>query len=425
VATNDGPELAMTDLEPSEQRTEDSGNDELISPSVPREPVRMSRYWMVGFPLALVAIGICGVIVALSGTNNVLGNTGVSEVPEPIEDPSAPGWTAVVEPTKTAMVAHTDTEGSLIAVSLLVGDEDETHGGSVLVVPADTAVMPPGETDALLLSTLFEEDGIEALAVGVGGLVGFGFTEGGVVLDSDAFEKLLGQFAPLEINVVDPIAAIDDAEPIAAGVHQFDGAELVAYFEVDGEGEAPLSRIDRQRQVLVALLDELRADEDSVDSLSGAPEFLGDMLAELASGTVDDLSVPVTPVIPDDEGLPVYAVSADDAERIASMSAAIVPLPISPYPGARARLELRDGAGDAIARDEAIPLLTAAGAEFVLLGNELVFDQALSEVTYYDELFAELAEDMADAIGAADPVLVNSEGPLVDVVIILGADWDG
>jgi hypothetical protein len=87
-------------------------------------------------------------------------------------------------------------------------------------------------------------------------------------------------------------------------------------------------------------------------------------------------------------------------------------------------LELSDGAGDAAARDAAIPALTAAGAELVLLRNELVFDQEQSEVIYYDESFAEIAFAMADALGAADPTLVQSAGPLFDVEITLGMDWE-
>ncbi len=384
----------------------------------------MSLYWMIGFPVALLAVAVGGALVALAGTDKVLGSTGTPEIPKAIEDPNAPGWTAVVEPTETAMVAHTGSEGALTGVSVLIGDEDEAEGGSVLVIPADTQVTAPGLTDPILLSALFEDQGVDGLAVGVGGLLGFGFTEGESVLDADAFEQLLNAVAPIEITVVDPITTVDPSDSIVSGTHQFDASELVSYFEVLGDGESPLNRTDRQRRLWVALLVELANDEAAVDSVVGSSEPFGELLGELAAGPVNDLSLPVTPEFSDGEERPIYLIRADDADQIASMSAAIVPLPTAPYPGARARLELSDGAGDATARDTAIPALTTAGAELVLLRNELVFDQERSEVIYYDESFAQIAADMADAIGAAEPTLVASEGPLFDVEVTLGRDWE-
>ncbi len=403
---------------------DDSDPGSIVPRFTPKKPVSTSLVWMILFPLAMVAIGIAGFLLFESGTRDVLDDTGGAKVVEAIEDPAAPGYVAVAVPTPTALVAHTDDDETLVGVTVLIGDADENGGGSFVVLPSNTALVPPDGEQALTLDTIFAEQGVDALATTVGAAFGFGFTESPTVLDSEAFASLIDEVAPLELVVLDPLAD-DDGEPsLAPGAQELDAEALAFYFEALDGDEAVINRTERQRRVWDAWFESLGASVDGEVPLPDFDEGITAMIADMAVAPVGDVTFPVRAYAPGG-GPGVYVVVEDEADELAALAASLVPLPTSPYPGGRAKVELRDGAGNVVNRDGAVAPLVAAGAEIVLIRNNETFDTESTEVVYYDEAFAELADSMADVLGAGGATLLETAaGGAVDVVVTLGPDWD-
>jgi hypothetical protein len=69
------------------------------------------------------------------------------------------------------------------------------------------------------------------------------------------------------------------------------------------------------------------------------------------------------------------------------------------------------------------PLLVDIGAQVTLSGNADRFDYATTQVVYYDDDDLDAARAVAEAIGVGEVVKSLNELAVVDVTVVVGADF--
>lgn len=394
---------------------------------VPRV-VQASSWWRWIFPALLTVVGLVAYGLFRSGTNLVLDSTEGSAV-ETVADATAPGYRALVTPTSTLAVYFTSRasgQDELVGVSVL--SLDAVGGGAVVVLPPNLVFLPqPDDTEAVSLEAAFDPADPGPVTDALGQLFGTRFTDGGVVVDEDTLAALVDPITPLRIDLADPLqveqpdGSVDTI--LGPGRHDLDAEEVVAVNGASNPGEVGENRSLRQQDLWEAWIDALTNAPDVDAVLPPFSEGLPAYLRGFAAGAPRVQFLQTSPFqASGSDDLPVYVLSPDDREALESLAAAIVPLPVDPGGGIRVPVELLAGTPDRAARDAAVPILVAAGAEIAVIGNADSLDVATTRVEYHDERFATAAAQMAEALGADPPTLVERLEPLTAITVVIGAD---
>jgi hypothetical protein len=98
------------------------------------------------------------------------------------------------------------------------------------------------------------------------------------------------------------------------------------------------------------------------------------------------------------------------------------------FPGAspvaeRIRVRILNGVGAPGLAQRVQPLLVEAGGEVTLSGNADRFDYQTTQVVYYDDARLDAARAIRDAIGVGEVVKSLTPLDVVDVTIVVGADF--
>jgi hypothetical protein len=392
---------------------------------------RGSWLWKVTFIVFLLAALVAIPLLVVTGKAAVEDSTS-GRVIGVVDDPTAPGYEVLVEPTPTLLLVQTEGE-DLVGVTFLSASSATT--GSALFLPPDLAVETPD--GPATLDDAWVADGERGLVDTVEQLLGVGiaeYTDDGTLLtsgdvpvvrlDTPQWEQLVAPVDPITIEnpVAIEVPGVDGAPEVRfpAGEVELTAEMVGPYLAARNPGESDLNRMERHRVFWEAWIAAVRA-ADPETAIAGEQDAgLGRYLRTFADGEAGLVPVEAsTYTVPGADGDLYLA----DAEVLAAQIAAMVPFPTSPSPGARPPVEVLDGTGTPDASLLAAELLAAeAGAEVRMIGNGPNFDYAETHIIYYDPAGAEAAEAMRDALGVGRVELLPNPDEVATVTVILGDD---
>lgn len=381
------------------------------------DPVRSRPTWVVVASFAVLgALLVAGAGLTYAGTRLIRSST-QGEVFTPVDDPTAPGYEALVDPTPTLVMLHDDEE-QLDAITVLTLPDPDGSGGGVLLVPDRTVADLPGFGD-IPVEAAYDLGTPEFGAQSVGGLLGVGMLEREVV-DAERWSDLVAPVAPITID--NPNELSEDGEvrfPI--GEIELEAADVGPYLEADDAQESDLARFARHEIFWDAWLAAVR-DAGTEAAVPGELDSgIGRFVRTLASGTTVIETLPVRPVGDDRYG-PAEAFFPED-DAIADLLTQFVPFPVSPAPGARARLRLQNGTTDTTEAASVAAALPPAGVEVVLIGNALSLDHDTTTVRYVGDQFRDEALEVVEILGVGEVVEDPRPSDAADITVTLGADY--
>lgn len=324
-----------------------------------------------------------------------------SRVPAATGDPGAPDG---VEPP--GLLVLRDDRGAVIGVTVFA--------------PATTVIahIPPGlivEVPSLGLESLrmADAEGGEALLrQSLENLLGLVFAEV-VALDPTGLASLIEPVAPLSVAVdaaVEERGADGRVEvAVPAGTVVVNGADALPLLAAMGQGTA-LDRLVRHQAFWSAYLEAAAA--------AGATPPLR-AIAALAGAEARQRVIPVEAVGGDDDGEELYrVVEADLAGFVGRLD------PDAPGArGPRIRVQVLNGVGAPGIAQRVQPLLVEAGGRLTLSGNADRFDHEVTQVVYYDDARLDDARAVQAALGVGEVVKSRTGLAVVDVTVVVGADF--
>lgn len=381
---------------------------------------RPARRVSVGAVLSVVVL--LGLFVAGAGLtyagSRIIRSSTEGEVLEPVDDPTAPGFEALVTPTPTMAVLH-DLDGALDAITVLTLPDAGSGGGGVVFVPTrvieDIPVLGTAPIEAAydLGNPQFEAEVL-------GDLLGAGIGEVAVV-DADRWAGLVEPVAPLAVENPDDLE-VDGELRFPAGDIELEAEDVGPYLEARVEGQSELARLFRHETFWRAWLAAV-AEAGGADAVPGELESgVGRFVRELAAGPAVLETLPVQASSPeefDDE--PTFAA---DPDAIADLVDELIPFPRSPRPGVRERLRVLNGTEDLDAARRVAPELPPAGVEVVIIGNAASLDHETTTVAYVAPEHEEAADAVRDRLGVGEVTQDPRPSDVADITVTLGADHD-
>jgi hypothetical protein len=361
---------------------------------------------MVVFCSLLASAAVAGAALALLGIDTVRDSR-AGKVVSTVNDPDAPGFEALLEPTPTLAVLHRDGDSlrSVAVLALHAGDA----GGSVVVVSPE--LRSHAGSDALSFAAVSGfTGGPEAVMPSLQAAIRLGVSEVAVV-DDARWAELVAPVAPLAVE--NPSAAgTFPAGPLSLAADQV-GPFLAAR---DAE-ETPPVTMARHRALYRAWIAAVASSSDPAAVPGEVETGLGRFVRGLAAGPVEVDAVPVV-----ESRVGATARHDVDADAMDALVADLVPFPTAGRPGARIRVRLLDGTGDGGHVQAVAPRLIPAGVEIVVVGNADRFDYQETEVRYHTRAVTAAARDLVDVLAAGRVVDDPRQTDAFDVTIVLGTD---
>ncbi len=360
------------------------------------------------------------------------------------QDPSAPGYRAVVTPTPTMLVVHRGPEGQLGSISLLAVAGD-SGGGAVLLVPSGV-LADLDSARPRTLAAIYLDEGVAGTQAAVGRMFRIGF-QSVVTADARDWVTAAQSDAPLSLNNPDDVLDADGEIIFGSGPLSLTAAQVEPFLRLRNPGEDERGQLYRAQLLWRAWMDSRRQ-----RPASGGEAGLAALIADLGRGPVEVLPLPVqvadaatlarvdatapraTTATVGAEGGGTDSGGTDttlegagnvfvvDLAAVRSLVASLVPFPSSSQPGDRVRVRLLDGLGDAAQAINVSSLLVPAGAEITVFGNAGHFEHPSSVVEYYDQAQAANAQALAAALGLASATFNPAGDATVDVSVIVGRD---
>lgn len=373
-----------------------------------RQEQRQRRLVAVAFLVALVGSAV------LIGAPHVGRKIGGTEAPTP-----AP---AAASTDPRILLAHRHPDGSARALTIFSDGKDQS---SIVMVPAGTMAEVPS-LGLEPLGRALEVGGPTRLASTVENLLGITLSEVVVVDDGDLV-ALTAPIAPLVVEVDARVEHIDEDGTVdilyEPGRLELSAEEVPAFLTAKGK-DTDLAVLARHQSFWEAVLAHL-AEPDS-PALAG-PQAVSDVLGELAvDAGVRARLLPVEPLGQADTlglssaGTELYQVSADELGKFLA----------STFPGAegpveRPQAQVLNGTGGVEVTAHAAERLVPAGIQVALTGNAARFDYDTTQIVFYDEKQEAIARQAQEALGVGRLVLSRRPLGVVDVTIIIGADFTG
>ena len=371
-----------------------------------------SRGWFA----ILIVLLIGGVGLAYAGSRLIRSST-EGEVLTPIDDPSAPGYEALVDPTPTLVLLQ-DVNGALDSITVLTLPDPGGGGGGVLMIPTRTVTEVPifGESPVAIAYN-FGDSQIATEVIGK--LIGTGLGDSAVV-DAARWADLVAPVAPITIDNPNALS-VDGEVRFPVGQIQLQPADVGPYLEAKVDGETDLARLFRQQVFWSAWLDAVAANGTAAAVPGELDTGIGRFVRSLAAGQRSISTLPVKAAPPGEFGDEEAFVPqpAKDAELVDQL----VPFPVSPAPGARARLRLLNGTPDTSVATTVAADLPPAGVQVVLIGNAASLDHATTTVRYIGAEFRDAALAVADILGVGEVTEDNRPSETADITVTLGADY--
>lgn len=390
----------------------------VVAPA-PSRPATRGRATTAVWALATVVFVAGLVTLGWKGYSTSLELRGAASLDARPKDPKKPGYEAQVRPTEVRLLAHTTASGALGDLQVLVEgprgtDGGPGSGGTVVFVPSVLVVTPQGGTPTNL-EKLFEAQGFEAVVTAVAEVLNAGITSP-TLLTHEEMVALLQPAGTLTFENPDTIyetSAPGKREILfPAGQVSLDAQQAVDFLDRYAEGENQIKRHTRGQ----ALWDAWLASLAKIPAPASGDDP-GAILARLAAGTHSTQAIPIQSVpIPGSDGFSVFR---PDAAAMGPFVAGVVPFPTAGTPGQRLRVRLLNGTTDLGANLTAVPKVTGAGGEVVLLGNASRFGATSTTVEYGDATLAPRVEALAAAVGGT-ATTIEETSDAFDVTITLG-----
>ena len=364
----------------------------------------------------LVVLLIGGVGLAYAGSRIIRSST-EGEVLTPIDDPTAPGYEALVDPTPTLALLQ-DVNGALDSVTVLTLPDPGGSGGGVLLIPTRTVTDVPifGESP-LAIAYNFGDSQIATEVVGT--LLGTGLGESAVV-DDTRWADLVAPVAPITIDNPNALS-VDGELRFPVGEIQLQAADVGPYLTARVDGESDLARLFRQQVFWSAWLDAVKANGTTAAVPGELDTGIGRFVRALAAGQRVISTLPVQPTPAGEYGdEEAFVTQPAKAKALVDQ---LVPFPVSPAPGARARLRLLNGTPDTSVAASIAADLPAAGVQVVLIGNATSLDHETTTVRYIGAEFRDEAQAVADILGVGEVTEDNRPSETADITVTLGADY--
>lgn len=375
----------------------------------PRRPT--SRRHRLMFGTAVVVLVVAIPALAVAGFNELLtGRHG--RVLNPITDPAAPGYEAIVDPTPTALLVQVGEDGQPVSVTALALGAGDA-GGTVVFVPPDTVLQRP----VFLLGTLSavaEQSGVEAMGQAAENVLGTAFGEM-IVVDDAQLGAAVGPAAPIEIDNPDDVES--DGVTFPSGPISLEPDEVGPYLAARNDGESDVNRLNRHQLFWRAWIDAIAAGADPPgrpDARSG----LGRFVRTIAAGTAELAILPVRQREGDGRDLEYRP----DFDAVRGLVAEAVPFPTSPEPGARYLARVLNGVEGAPLPRQITGNLVANRAQIASVGNARDLGRDTTVIEYYDPAREADAETARAALGAGRVELRRGATDSVDLNIIVGRD---
>lgn len=366
---------------------------------------------------AVVLLGLfaAGVTLAYVGTRIIRSST-EGEVLEPVDDPAAPGYEAMVEPTPVLALLH-DVGGELDAITVVT--LPGSSGGGVLFVPRRVIhdLEPFGPTP---LETAYNFGTPQIAGEALGDLLGAGVPEV-VVVDADRWAGLVAPVAPVRVDNPDDIE-IDGEVRFPAGEIDLGADDVGPYLEARVEGQSDLARLYRHEVFWRAWLEAV-ADAGAAGAVPGELESgVGRFVRTLAGGQAVLEQLPVQDSSSDEHGdEPAFLAEEGD---LAALVAELVPFPRTPRPGVRERVRVLNGTTDLEVARRVAPQLPPVGVEVVIVGNASRLDHETTTIGYVGPEHEDAARAIRDVLGAGEVLQDPRPSDVADITVTLGADHD-
>lgn len=354
--------------------------------------------------LTLVVIAILGVVAG--ALLDLGGADGDDELAEPAAEPTGRG---------AAGLLLFRQGGTLLAGTLVVVNPSGA-GGNLVYLPAGTML----EVPSLGLVPLREAD-----------------ASGGAALAQQAVENLFGQAIDL-VSGVDEAGLVEAVRPagtltvdVPTRVERVTGDRVEVLFPagdatvppervpdlLGAPAETDLVRLVRHQAFWEAWTGAIAAEPGAAPPV-GVMGDLAELVSNLAAGPIGHHLLPVEALGADPGAGALYRVRTDELD---ALIADVLP---GAVPGEqRISVQVLNGVGEPGLAQLVQPLLVRAGARMALSGNADRFDYQTTQVVYYDDSHADDARRLRDALGVGEVVKSRSGLAVVDVTVVLGADF--
>jgi hypothetical protein len=373
---------------------------------------------------AAIAVVALGLFVARQVT---------SSPPAPAPSPSA-----AAERLQTMLVVGTKQArsgpGSVVWLTLVTYDTKEKHG-SVVYIPAHTAVEVPGRGQQTLANSM-QTGGIPLLLVTTENLVGL-HIDGYVELSDTDARILFQSIGQLQVDVPSEVRVLLGKQRarviFGKGLQVLPPARLVQLLYTVGEAQDDIEMGTRHVALWHALFDAFAADPGNlVNALRDAGSVMGDtpaavdehiaLLDTLAKLPPEDRSIAPLPVHP--LQVPGDRLYVTDAKEVADF--------VSQFVGqddeARkvVRVQILNGRSDApgVGQDVAARLIQE-GYNVILTGNARRLDYKHTLIIVYDTSAATraIAERTRELLGTGRVQVSTQDQGIVDLTIVVGKDF--
>ncbi len=397
--------------------------------------------WLALFVAFLVAAAVMVARLWAEGTEAALNST-EGQLIEVITDPEQPGFEALLDPTPTLLIAHTDN-GELIGVTVMARTAVEGGGHMILIGPNVLVEAVPGSGEGRFVNDAYIENGLGGVEEILGQMFGFGFVNA-IEMSTPELGASLGLVQPIQMELLDDLGPEADSGSIEVwlerGITELDGPTAAEVYSHLGADEAEVNRQERQADLWQDWIDKIgtAADPDSAAAVSD--RVLAAYLLAFSRGEVQVQTLPTRMAVFDDNK-PFYVLDAEDLTWISELSEAIVPVPVPPAGESWPRIRLLDGTGSSATRDAALAALFDLEMQAVILGNADEFSVETSRVIHYepddaaeaaedvvDDADAQAVVDATDAQAVADRLGIEleiAEGPdqAGILTVVIGTDW--
>jgi len=370
----------------------------------------------IGF--GVVVVGLVCLLVGLVGFG-YRNLSSVGDDPAPIEaTPTSVVPDEAVPPPPRALVIQQGTDGGIVGVTILVVAEGG-EGGDLVFAPVGSMV----EVPSFGLSPLrdaFALGGLPLLQQAVENLFGITFDEVAMLTPAELTSLVepagvLRVELPSAVEVVTPAGRVETV--FAAGPVDIAPAAVPELLEQRGSG-SDLDRLVRHQAFWRAWLAAVGGGADVAEA-GGAPG-LGAIITQLGAGEVGYDLLPVevlaTGTGPDDD---LYAVQGAELDALV---AEIAP-GAAGTSSARVRVQVLNGTGVPGLAQQVQPALVPAGAVVSLTGNADRFDYETTQVVFYRDEDLESARAVQRALGVGEVVRSLVALDVVDVTVVIGADF--
>lgn len=389
----------------------------------PRRGHAAVRVFSVVTVLAVVGLGWLG-YEGFDAARRVKGGATATV----ITDPAAPGFVAAVDATPVYLVALTDADDALSAFLLFVPDPG---GGVGSIVWTLGELIVEVDGNPVALTEIYSSEGLDAARAEFEKVLGLGATDA-IIVGPAELEAVATPLGTVEVDNPDPVSVEvkgKRTEKYESGPIELEPDELGDFLTVRGAGEAPENRSTRA-SVLLAELAALLADPDAatgtsssaagvttIPTVSDSGMDLGSVLTAMGGTDPDFIVLPT-----ERQSFKGSYLYSPDTAAVPEALVDVVQFPISSFPGQRPRVRVLNGTTDTSVANAVAPELARAGGDVLLIGNASSLDAATTSVVYSDDAFKEVADRIAESVGATAE-RTDDVSDATDIDVVLGADY--